>query len=465
MSTSTETLIVSSLIKNEAFLRAAIPHLKEDYFDAAHQVLFRLVKDFWDKYSTLPTVEALGIELENGKANEHEYTIATELLNELSVPKEAPDDQWLLDTTEQFCKDKAMFNALKESIAIIQGEDDRRDKGAIPGIMTDALAVSFDTQLGHDYLDDAEERFEARQQKVAKVPFDIEQLNKATNGGAERKTLNVLLAGTNVGKSLGLCHLSAAYLQAGYNVLYITLEMADKKIADRLDANILDITLDDLLTLPKPTFMRAINLLKAKKTGRLKVKEYPTSGAHVGHFLYHVKELKTKEGFVPDIIVVDYINICASSRVKLGQTGSYGYVKAIAEELRGFFQQTNVVGWTATQVTRSGFNNSDVDLTDTAESWGLPQTADLFIGIVTDEELDKLNAFQFVLLKSRYSNKNKHKKFLVGVDRDKQKLYEISQPSGYGVTAAPTTGTASNAPPTPVQGRASSGKTYENIIV
>jgi len=421
-----EQTILSGVISDEIYSRRVMPHLKEEYFrQDGHRIAFKLAESYLNKYNKLPTRDALGLDLVNLKGlSQSEFEGAVQVIEALDKPD--VDYDWLLDNTETFCQDKGLFNALTRAVDIADGNDTGVSRGEIPKLMQDALAISFDTAIGHEFVDDAEERFAYYHERGDKIPFAMESFNSRTKGGFERKTLNILLGGTNVGKSLVMCSLAADYLMKGYNVLYITMEMAEKKIAQRIDANLLDTNMDDLLELSKEQFLNKIEKVRAKQPGRLVVKEFPTSSAHVGHFRHVVNELKLKKNFVPDVIVIDYLNICASSRVKAGaNANSYTIVKSIAEELRGFFVETNTVGITATQTNRDGFDNSDVDLTSTSESFGVPMTADWMGAIVSNEELVALNQYMVIQLKSRYDDINRAKKFMVGVDRPKMRLYDV----------------------------------------
>jgi len=423
-----EELILTNLLDNPEYSKKVLSFLRLPYFtDRINQLVFEQYVEFYIKYKDIPTRETLLhniIALDN--LTEDDYSEAISTIQEELVQNETPNLDWLIDRTEQFCKDRALHNAIEKSMLIFQGEDpDKTPKTAIPDIIKDALAVSFTIDVGHDYFEDSQERFDYYHVDHPRIPFSIDILNKITNGGIPRKTLNILLAGVNVGKSLALCHLSSDYLMKGYNVLYVTHEMAEKEIANRIDANLMELRVNDVKDMEQDSFTKNINDLQTKTEGRLIVKEYPTSSAHVGHIEVLLNELLQKRDFVPDIIMVDYIGIMASSRVNLGNTGSYFYIKAIAEELRGLAVSSNTVLWSAMQVTRGGYNDADIDITDTAESFGLPATADFMLGAVRTPEFDEAGVLLFKQLKSRYGNKSWYEKFLVGVDIDMMKLYDV----------------------------------------
>ena len=387
-----EFLILKNLINNEKYLRKSIPFIKSEYFEDPHQkIVYEEIFSFVQKYNELPTKEVLTIEVEKREdINEDSFKSVTHLISCLD---ESPvENEWLVDTTEKWCRDRAIYLALLDSIAIADGKDDKKGRDAIPSILSDALAVSFDNHIGHDYLQDYEERYEFYHQKEEKIPFDLEFFNKITKGGLPNKTLNIALAGTGVGKSLFMCHVASSCLLQDKNVLYITMEMAEEKIAERIDANLLNVGIQDIVDLPKPMFSTKVNNIIKKTMGNLVIKEYPTASAHSGHFKALLTELSLKKSFKPDIIFVDYLNICASSRYRANaNVNSYSYIKAIAEELRGLAVETNVPIVSATQTTRSGYGSSDVELTDTSESFGLPATADLMFALISAEELEGLN--------------------------------------------------------------------------
>lgn len=423
-----EFLILRNLIYNEDYTRKVLPFLKEDYFqDYNQKIIFTEINSFILKYNELPTNEALLIEVENRTdLNESSYKEIVSIIDAMeNVPSEL---QWLIDVTEKWCKDRAIYLALMESIQIADGKDEKKNRDSIPSILSNALGVSFDNHVGHDYLLDYEIRYDSYNKKENKLSFDLEYFNKITNGGLSPKTLNIALAGTNVGKSLFMCHMAGSYLLQGRNVLYITLEMAEEKIAERIDANQMNINIQDIKDLTKSSFENKINSISRKTQGSLIIKEYPTASAHAGHFKALLNELALKKSFKPDVIFIDYLNICASSRYKGNiSVNSYSYVKSIAEELRGLAVEFNVPIMSATQTTRSGFASSDPELTDTSESFGLPATADFLFALISTDELEQLNQILVKQLKNRYSDKSVHKKFVVGIDRAKMRLYDVDQ--------------------------------------
>ena len=426
----TETAILKNLIQNEEYTRKVLPFLNVDYFtENADKIVYDKVNDFVIKYNTLPSKEALVIELQEMKINEEEFKESIELLDEInSNTEEYTDINWLLDRTEKFCQDKAIYNAVVESISILDNPKSTADKGAIPDILSDALAVSFDPHVGHDYLDDSDARFDYYHRVEDRIPFDLEYFNKISKGGLPQKTLNICLAGTGVGKSLFMCHVAASCLSQNQNVLYITLEMAEEKIAERIDANLLDVSIDDLHELPKDIYDRKINNLNTTIKGKLIVKEYPTASAGVNHFRALLNELNLKRSFVPDIIFVDYINICTSSRIKAGaNVNSYTYIKSIAEELRGLAVENKIPIVSATQTTRAGYSNTDVGLEDTSESFGLPATADFMFAIISTEQMEQAGQILVKQLKNRYNDPTINRKFVVGIDRAKMRLFDVSQ--------------------------------------
>ena len=422
-----EQSILSNLITNEQYFRKSIPFLRQEYFqDRSQKLAFKLIDDYVRKYSSQPTVKALAIDLENEPLNQEEIDNVKTLINELDA-EPIKDSEWLLDQTEKFCQDKAIYNAIMSSINILDGKTDKT-KNAIPQILSDALAVSFDTNVGHDFLEDYESRYDFYHKKEQRIPFDLEYFNKITKGGIPNKTLNIALAGTGVGKSLFMCHCAAANLTRGHNVLYITLEMAEEKIAERIDANLLNVTVDELAMLPKDAYDKKIERVRGKTNGKLIIKEYPTATAGSANFRHLFNELKIKKGFVPDIVYIDYLNICISSRMKQGgSVNSHTYIKAIAEELRGLAVEQNVPIISATQTTRSGYTNTDLGLEDTSESFGLPATADFMFALISSEELQDLNQMMVKQLKNRYSDPATNRKFVIGVDRPKMKLYDVEQ--------------------------------------
>ena len=426
MNQSIEKTALSNLISNENYARKVIPFIKGDYFDVREErIVFEEILKFVDKYNKIPTKTSLGIEVENRKdLTETDHKKIVELIQTLDASD--VDFDWLVDTTEKFCKDKAIYNAIVDGIKIIDGKDEKRNPDAIPEILTEALGVSFDNSVGHDYLGDSDNRFDFYHKIEEKIPFDLEFFNKVTKGGLPPKTLNIALAGTGVGKSLFMCHVASSCLSQGKNVLYITLEMAEERIAERIDANLMNITIDDLHDLPRKMFQDKISRITKKTSGKLIVKEYPTASAHSGHFRGLIKELAIKKSFKPDIVFVDYLNICASSRFRgANNVNSYMYVKAIAEELRGLAVETNVPFMSATQTTRTGFVSSDIGLEDTSESFGLPATADFMFALISTEELEDLNQICIKQLKNRYNDPTMNKRFVVGVDRAKMKLYDV----------------------------------------
>ena len=423
-----ETTVLRNLIYNEEFSRKVIPFIQPDYFEQrSEKIIFEEITKFIVKYGSAITIEALNIETDNRTdLTEAEVKEIRDINNSL---KDTPADyQWLMDTTEKWCRDRAIYLALMESIALADGEDETKGRDAIPTILSDALAVSFDNHIGHDYLEDYEERYDLYHRKEDKIKFDLEFFNKITKGGIPNKTLNIALAGTGVGKSLFMCHVASSVLLQNKNVLYITLEMAEEKIAERIDANLLNVPIQDITELPRPMFENKVVSLSKKTQGTLIIKEYPTASAHSGHFKALLNELALKKSFKPDIIFIDYLNICASSRYRAGSNvNSYSYIKAIAEELRGLAVETNLPIVSATQTTRSGFASSDVDLTDTSESFGLPATADLMFALISTEELEDLNQIMVKQLKNRYNDPTIYKRFVIGIDRAKMRLYDCEQ--------------------------------------
>jgi len=423
-----ETTVLRNLIFNEDYSRKVIPFIEPDYFEQrSEKVIFEEITSFIVKYGSAITVEALNIEVENRTDLTEDEVKGIREINS-SLNDSPVDQQWLLDCTEKWCRDRAIYLALMESIHIADGNDDKKNRDAIPTILSDALAVSFDNNIGHDYLQDYEDRYESYHRKEDKIPFDLEYFDKITKGGLPNKTLNIALAGTGVGKSLFMCHVASSVLLQGKNVLYITLEMAEEKIAERIDANLLNVNIQDITDLPRPMFENKVTSLSKKTQGTLIIKEYPTASAHSGHFKTLLNELALKKSFKPDIIFIDYLNICASSRYRANSgVNSYSYIKAIAEELRGLAVETNLPIVSATQTTRSGFGSSDVDLTDTSESFGLPATADLMFALISTEELEGLNQIMVKQLKNRYNDPTLFKRFVVGIDRAKMRLYDCEQ--------------------------------------
>ena len=425
-----EKVILRNLVYNEEYLRKVLPFIEPDYFnDRNERVVFEHITKYAAEYNSLITKEVLQIEIEDRRdITQDEVKNIYGTINELEDIE--CDFEWLSDTTEKWCRDRAIYLALMESIKIADGQDDKKNRDAIPTILSDALSVSFNRNVGHDYLEDYEERYELYNKKESRIQFDLEYFNKITKGGLPNKTLNIALAGTGVGKSLFMCHHASAVLLEGKNVLYITLEMAEEKIAERIDANLLNVNIQEIVDLPKPIFEGKVTNLAKKTQGSLIIKEYPTASAHSGHFKALLNELALKKSFKPDIIFIDYLNICASSRYRAGSNvNSYSYIKAIAEELRGLAVETNVPIVSATQTTRSGFSSSDVDLTDTSESFGLPATADLMFALISTEELEEVNQIMVKQLKNRYNDPTMNKRFVIGIDRAKMRLYDVDQSS------------------------------------
>ena len=423
-----EFLILRNLLYNEEYVRKVIPFIKAEYFEDFNQkVVFEEILNFVEEYNTPATKEVLCIETEKRQdINDSSFKEITDLI--LSLEESPSELDWLVNTTEKWCRDRAIYLALMESIQLADGKDDTKGRDAIPTILSDALAVSFDSNVGHDYLTDYEERYESYHRKEDKIPFDLEYFDKITKGGLPNKTLNIALAGTGVGKSLFMCHVASSVLLQGKNVLYITLEMAEEKIAERIDANLLNVNIQDITDLPKQMFEGKVQNIAEKTQGTLIIKEYPTASAHSGHFKALLQELALKKSFKPDIIFIDYLNICASSRYRAGSNvNSYSYIKAIAEELRGLAVEANLPIVSATQTTRSGFASSDVDLTDTSESFGLPATADLMFALISTEDLEPLNQIMVKQLKNRYNDPTVNKRFIVGIDRAKMRLYDCEQ--------------------------------------
>jgi len=423
-----EFLILRNLIFNEDYSRKVIPFLKDEYFEDSNQkIIFQEISNFIQKYNKLATKEILFIEIENrNDINESSFKEILDIVN--SFEDEVGEIEWLLDSTEKWCRDRAIYLALMDSIHIADGKDSKKNRDAIPSILSEALSVSFDNHIGHDYLQDYEERFESYHRKEDRIPFDLEYFNKITKGGLPSKTLNIALAGTGVGKSLFMCHVASSILIQGKNVLYITLEMAEEKIAERIDANLLNVNIQDITDLPKSMFETKVDDISKKTQGTLIIKEYPTASAHSGHFKSLLNELALKKSFRPDIIFIDYLNICASSRYRSnGNVNSYSYIKAIAEELRGLAVEANLPIVSATQTTRSGYGSNDVELTDTSESFGLPATADLMFALISTEELEGLNQILVKQLKNRYNDPTVRKRFVIGIDRAKMRLYDCEQ--------------------------------------
>ena len=428
MTSKIENVILQNLANDDEFMRKVIPFLKRDYFlDNTDKILYDKIKSFIDEYNSIPSKDALTIAAQNDKSlSEDQYKEVVEAIHNLDPTEHNKD--WLYKETEKFCKDKAIYNAILSSIAIIDGRDKGKSEDGIPQLLQDALGVCFDNNVGHDYIDSADKRYEYYHRVETRVPFDLDYFNKITNGGMPNKTLNVCLAGTGVGKSLFMCHVAASVLAQNKNVLYITLEMAEERIAERIDANLMNITMDQLKDLPKAIFDSRIEKIRGKTEGTLIIKEYPTTGAHTGHFKALLNELQLKKQFKPDIIIIDYLNICASSRFKAGSNiNSYTLIKSIAEELRGLAVEENLPILSATQTTRSGYGNTDVELTDTSESFGLPATVDFMFALISTEELEQMNQLMVKQLKNRYNDPTLYKRFVIGVDRAKMKLYDLEQ--------------------------------------
>lgn len=429
MNTNIEQVVLRNILTNEEYMRKTLPFIKPDYFEGLYRILFKEVAKFVAKYNKLPTEESFKIQLDStDKLNEEQYRHAVEILPNL-FSNEKADKEWLLEVTEKWCQDRAIYNAIMESITIIDGKHSSLTKNALPDLLTKALAVSFDTNIGHDYIENFQDRYEFYHTEEERIPFDLDYFNKITKGGLPRKTLNIILAGTGVGKSLFMCHMAASCLINGSNVLYITMEMAEERIAERIDSNLLDIPIDQLPNLPKDTFAENVYRISKKTNGKLIIKEYPTGQANTSHFRALLTELKLKKSFAPDIIFIDYLNICASARMKGmgGSINSYSYIKAIAEEIRGLAVEFNVPIVSATQTTRSGYSNTDIGLEDTSESFGLPATADLMFALISTEELESMNQIAVKQLKNRYNDPTYKKRFVIGVDRSKMRLMDVNE--------------------------------------
>ena len=435
MNQTIEQTIINNLITNEQFSRKVIPFLKSEYFSIFYErIVFEEIQKYILKYKTIPTNESIAIEIDNRKSiSEEDYQNSMKFLN--GIEKTDVDNEWLVDAAEKFCKDKAVYHAVLSGIQIIDGKDKNRTADAIPDILTQALSVSFDSSVGHDYIEDGENRYEFYHKKEKRIQFDLDYFNRITKGGLPSKSLNIAIAGTGVGKSLFMCHVAASTLMQGKNVLYITMEMAEERIAERIDVNLMDITMDELHDLPKQMFDTSIEKLRKKTEGKLIIKEYPTASAHSGHFRALLKELSIKKNFKPDIIFIDYLNICASSRMKGmgGSINSYSYIKAIAEELRGLAVEFDLPIVSATQTTRTGFVSSDIGLEDTSESFGLPATADFMFALISNEDLEELGQIIVKQLKNRYNDPNTNKRFVVGINRAKMKLYDVEENAQSGI--------------------------------
>jgi len=433
-----EKTILSHLVYNETYARKTLPFIKDDYFqNLSDKVVYNLINEYVQKYNNTPTKEVLFLELNNKDGlSENVFKESKRTIEDLQIDN--TEIKWLLDSTEKFCQEKAIYNAIMASIKILDDKTGSSSTGAIPTLLSDALGVSFDVSIGHDYFLNSNDRFDFYHRKEEHIPFDLDYFNDITKGGLVRKTLNIALAGTGVGKSLFMCHCASNNLRQGKNVLYITMEMAEEKIAERIDANLLNVTVDELSIIPKDVYDKKIERIKEKTVGKLIIKEYPTAGAGSAHFRHLINELRIKRNFVPDIIYIDYLNICSSSRIKSGSNvNSYTLIKSIAEELRGLAVEFNVPVVSATQTTRGGYGNSDVELTDTAESFGLPATADLMFALVATEEMEKLGQLMVKQLKNRYNDPTINKKFVVGIDRAKMRLYNVEQSAQTLVDDAP----------------------------
>ena len=425
MSDRIERIILRNLFYNEDFTRKVLPFIKSEFFTNHNEsILFGEINEFVLKYKNLPTKETILVELNKRKdLKEEELTEIKSIVNKLD--NQEVELQWLLDTTEKFCKDRAVHNAVLSGIQILDGKDKKQNPEAIPSILSEALAVSFDNHVGHDYVDDSEARYDFYHKREKRFKFDLNYFNRITKGGVPSKTLNIALAGTGVGKSLFMCHAASNWLQDGKNVLYITLEMAEERIAERVDANLMDVTIDDLHTMPKDMYENKMSKLQKKTIGKLIIKEYPTASAHSGHFRALLNELSLKKTFKPDVVFIDYLNICASSRFKGGNISSYFYIKAIAEELRGLAVEFDMPIFSATQTTRSGFTSTDIGLEDTAESFGLPATADFMFALISNDELDQLGQLKVKQLKNRFGDPSMNRSFIIGVDRSKMRLFDV----------------------------------------
>lgn len=434
-----EKTIIANLIHNDDYSRKVLPFIKDEYFEEIEtKTIFTSIREYTDKYKDLPSIEALKITIDDRKdLNEDMFKNVIKVVDELKID-EKTSEEWLLNETEKFCQDRDLFNSVRKAILILDGADKEHDKGSIPKILSDSLSISFDNHIGHDYLGDFDERYDFYHRVEERLPFDIELLNRITKGGLPKKSLSVLLASTGVGKSLVMCHMAAASMMFGKNVLYITSEMAEERIAERIDANLLDVTLDDLRVLPKNTYEKRINKIRDKTNGNLIVKEYPTGVGHSGHFRHLLNELRLKKSFVPDIIFIDYLNICASSRIKGNSSvNSYTLIKSIAEEIRGLAMEFNVPIVSATQANRAGYDNTDMDLTNTSESIGLPQTVDFMVALMSSEELESTGKLLIKQLKNRWGDISENKRFVVGINRSKMKLFDLEESAQYSIQNEP----------------------------
>ncbi len=430
------SLILKNLQYNEEYTRKALPFLQSDYFSSrTEKLIFNEISDFVSEYSNIPSYESLLIQVDEKQISDDEYKEVIGVLDDFHESKgELVDLEWLIQKTEEFVQERAIYNAVLESISILDGKHKELSKGSIPKLLSDALAISFDNSVGHDYYGDSESRYDYYHRAEERIPFSLSFMNKITNNGLPKKTLNVILAPPHGGKSLMMCDWAASFQESGHNVLYITLEMAEEEIAKRIDANLLKVTMDDLMEMPKSTYDKKVNYIKSKTIGKLFVKEYPTAAANVNHFRTLLNELRLKKNFVPDIVFIDYLNICSSSRMKMsGSVNSYTYIKAIGEELRGFAQEFDLPVVTATQTTRSGSKSSDIDMEDVSESFGIPAIADFMIAIINSEELYELNQIMLKQLKNRYRDLNLNKRFVLGVDRAKMRLYDVEESAQDGI--------------------------------
>ena len=430
-----EQAIIANLIHNEEYSRKVFPYIKEEYFDDNHlRKIFSIFSEYVNEYKEPPSIEALKISVDKRKdLNENTFKEINSVVDDLKID-EKTNEQWLLDQTEKFCQDKDLYNSIRKAILILDGQDKEFDKGAIPKLLSDSLGISFDTNIGHDFLTDFDSRYEFYHRKEERIEFDIEILNKITKGGLPRKSMTVLLATTGGGKSLMKCHMAATHLMYGKNVLYITMEMAEERIAQRIDANLLDVSLDELLEMPRDVYEKRVQRLKSKTPGQLIIKEYPTGSAHAGHFRHMLNELRLKKNFVPDIIFIDYLNICASSRIRgAAASNSYTLVKAIAEEIRGLAMEFDCAVVTSSQFNRSGYDNSDVDLTNTSESMGITHTADAIFALISSEELESLGQLMIKQLKNRWGDLSYYRRFVIGIDRSKMKLFNLEESAQKGV--------------------------------
>jgi len=445
-------LVIKNIVANEEYCRTVLPFLKKEYFDGHARFVFDLLVKFVTKYNTMPNCSTMEYEfsqLESHPEQAQEIHAYIKRAFTITDDERSTDMTWLVETTEKWCQDRAVYLAVLKSIEIINGNNAEMLPSAIPDMLQQALGVGFDRDIGHDYMENSDKRFEYYHTPENKVPFDLEMLNKITGGGVKRKTLNIFLGGTGTGKSMTLCHLAAAYITQGINCLYITMEMSEEKIAERIDANLFDVNINEIASLTKGEFNKAIHKIRTTSSGRLIIKEYPTAAAHAGHFRALLSELKLKKDFIPDVILIDYINICASSRIKGmgGSIGSYGYIKAIAEELRGLAIETDTIMWSATQTNRDGMNSSDVDITNTSESFGLPATADLMLALITTEELEELDQILVKQLKNRYNDVAYYRRFVLGMERAKMRLYDAEESAQTDVLSGDTSFTATTDEP------------------